>query len=287
MAVRIGAVRAKDRNTVEQGGARTFPDATNTGWQPTGVTLTTFPDSGTINLSTPGAVYDSKRFNGDVVILAANITIKRSEINGIVYSVADNGASNFLLEDVTINGGTNDRPALGQENYTARRCNINGCQHNAQAWGPCTIEYSYLHGGYIPMPGSSSNDAWHCNAFITNGGSGMTIRYCTLWASAGQNSVGGGPTADLSLFGDFGPVDNILVQGNLFKGTLGGYGAQAGYNPGKPYPTGTNIRFVDNVFERGSSGKCGTFGPVTAWNAAATGNVWTGNTWDDGTTLTP
>jgi hypothetical protein len=98
--------------------------------------------------------------------------------------------------------------------------------------------------------------------------------------------VGGGPTADVSLFGDFGPVDDILIEDNLLKGTAGGYGMQAGYNPGKPYPNGTNIRILNNTFERGTSGVCGVFGPYTAWNGSNTGNVWSGNHYDDATPIT-
>jgi hypothetical protein len=288
VAISISAAKVKDRYTVEDGGGSSgdFPDATNTGWEPTGVTLTTFGSTGTIHLSTAGATYDSKRFNGDVVIEEANITITRSEINGFIYCIAANDAENFLIEDSTINGGTDDRPAIGQENYTARRCNIRGNQHNAQAWGPCTIEDSWLHDGYIPHPGSGASDAWHCNAFITNGGTGIVLRHNTLHASATPNDVGGGPTADVSLFGDFGPVDDVLIEDNLFKGTAGGYGLQAGYNPVKAYPNSTNIRILNNTFERGTSGVCGVYGPYTAWNGSNTGNVWSGNKYDDDTPIT-
>ena len=44
-------------------------------------------------------------------------------------------------------------------------------------------------------------------------------------------------------------------------------------------------RPVYNVFVKGPSGKCGNLGAITAFNPSATGNVWQGNTWDDGTTI--
>jgi hypothetical protein len=64
------------------------------------------------------------------------------------------------------------------------------------------------------------------------------------------------------------------------------YCAYGGHSPSKPFPIPSNITFTGNVFERGTNGKCGVYGAITSWYDAP-GNVWTNNTWDDGTTLDP
>ena len=40
-----------------------------------------------------------------------------------------------------------------------------------------------------------------------------------------------------------------------------------------------------NVFQRGNNNKCGSYGPITSFDKNRTGNVWTGNIWDNGTTV--
>ena len=74
-----------------------------------------------------------------------------------------------------------------------------------------------------------------------------------------------------------------ILDRNLFKASTGGYCAYGGSTMGKPFPNAYNIVFRDNVFERGPGGKCGAFGSITSFNAGASGNQWTNNTWDDGT----
>ena len=68
-------------------------------------------------------------------------------------------------------------------------------------------------------------------------------------------------------------------------------GAYGGATSGKPFsgdPTNaTNQRFTDNVFQRGTNRKCGAYGPVTSFDRNGTGNVWSGNVWDDGTPVAP
>ena len=64
------------------------------------------------------------------------------------------------------------------------------------------------------------------------------------------------------------------------------YGGSAGDDGSKPYGhLAANIRFIDNVFVRGPSGMCGNLGAVASFDPTRPGNVWEGNTWDDGTTI--
>ena len=45
--------------------------------------------------------------------------------------------------------------------------------------------------------------------------------------------------------------------------------------------------FSNNVFQKGSNGKCGTYGAVTDFDTGGTGNTWFNNLWSDGTTVAP
>ncbi len=60
---------------------------------------------------------------------------------------------------------------------------------------------------------------------------------------------------------------------------------------GKPYSddpaNGTYIVFSNNVFQKGSNSRCGTYGPVTDFDTSGTGNTWFNNLWSDGTTVAP
>jgi hypothetical protein len=48
-----------------------------------------------------------------------------------------------------------------------------------------------------------------------------------------------------------------------------------------------DITFTNNVFTRGSGGKCGYWGAITSFDVNAPGNVWSNNKWSDGTTVAP
>ena len=45
--------------------------------------------------------------------------------------------------------------------------------------------------------------------------------------------------------------------------------------------------FSNNVFQKGSNGRCGAYGPVTDFDTSGTGNTWFNNLWDDGTPVLP
>jgi hypothetical protein len=115
----------------------------------------------------------------------------------------------------------------------------------------------------------------------------MEITHNTLHCTPLLNATDGGCTADLSLFGDFGPIADVKVERNLLKANSSSisYCGYGGYAPSKAYPIATGVEYIDNIFERGANGKCGVYGPITAFQSSATGNVWTGNRFDDGTVV--
>lgn len=266
MAITIRGQNRKDRYS------GTWPDATNTGWARTGVTLTAYTGPTTLAL---GQTIDSKTITDDLVI-TSHVTITRCNI-GIAHLDCDGAARSLTLEDCNIDAGTWQSQAVGFSDLTIRRCNIIGGTNSVISGSNILIEDSWLHAQYL-----APTAEWHENAFICNGGSNIVLRHNTLHADQENNGFGGGVSTNCSLFGDFAPIEDVLIEGNLLKATPGGYGCSAGYNPGKPFGDNpTNVTWRDNVFERGPSGQCGVEGPVTSF-LDANGNVWSNNRYEDG-----
>lgn len=245
-----------------------FPNETCTGWQHTGASLRDCPSL----VVEPGATLDGCRFSNGLEIDAANVTITRSRIEGLVRPRGD--LQNLQLVDVEIDGTGKIDPAsgdsqlaIGNENYTCLRCHIHDTGRGANLGRNVHIEDSYLH-GFPYMDGK------HMTAIGSNGGSNFTIRHNNLECDVS------GCSAALSFYGDFAPIRDVLVERNLFN-TTGSYCTYAGSVDGKEHPVGSNIRYVDNRFGKKFMDDCGRYGPVASWSGG-NGNVWQGNTWHDG-----
>lgn len=93
-------------------------------------------------------------------------------------------------------------------------------------------------------------------------------------------------SADVGLFGDNAAPNGATFINNLFKNTnkLCYYCLYSGASQPKPFGTGKNLVFRDNVFEKGPNGKCGDAGPVADWQVG-NGNVSCNNQYDDGSTV--
>jgi hypothetical protein len=250
-----------------------FPDANCTGWRHTGVTL--HPCDNVIVQSS--VTLDSCLFDETLSIQGANITITRSRIEGRVAGIYQYGFSlrHLVLRDVEIDGSPHGvdpagQAAIGSDEYTCIRCDIHHTGRGANLGESVRIEDSYLHDWtYV--------DGAHQTAIGSNGGNGFTIVHNNLECRSD------GCSAALSLYGDFGPIDNVTIERNLFNtsGSYCTYAGSTGLESGKPYPHGTNIRYRDNMFGKKFMPQCGIYGPVTSWENNA-GNVWTGNAWQDG-----
>ncbi len=251
-----------------------FPDANCTG-VPAGVTLHSCPTEITAN----NTKLDSCLFNGGLTIAASNVEITRSKVAGMVaadYRTNWN-LSGLKLTDVEIDGTghvtANGEAAIGYDNYSCLRCNIHGSGRGFNFANDVTIKDSWSHDfTYV--------DGAHQSAAGSNGGHNNNVTHNRLDCGAQ------GCSGALVMYGDFDPVDNNVIQNNLFDGgAYCLYGGSTGTSSGKPYPHGTNIKILDNHFGKkypSANGRtCGWYGPVAAWEANA-GNVWSGNVWDDG-----
>jgi hypothetical protein len=268
---------AASRNPNVGGPCKAFPampDANCTGWQHTGVQLRSCPNT----ITTANTTLDGCRFSGGLTIQASNVTITRSRVEGRVMAtyLTNYSLRGLRLVDVEIDGGgrldPTNQAAIGNDDYTCLRCHVHGTGRGANLGNNVTIQDSYLHDWVY------SNGA-HQTAIQTNGGSGFRIIHNNLVC----NSGGPGCSSALSFYGDFAPVKDALVQNNLFN-TNGAYCTYGGSVSGKPYPRGTYIRYIDNLFGKQFYKGCGTYGPVATFEYYE-GNVWTGNRWQDGSGL--
>ncbi|PKH37434.1 protein of unknown function [Nocardioides alpinus] len=252
-----------------------WPNADNTG-VPAGTALT--PYTGPLTIQTPGTVIDAKQVDGSLRILAPDVTISRSSISGNVSIEED---ASLTITDTDINAG--DRAGTGLEayNFTATRVHVVGGSRSMSCAKNCTIRDSYVHGQMTDETGVHHESGIRMEQ-------NTTLIHNTITCDAPNVPPDAGCSAGLTGYGDFAPVRDNLIQNNLFLPSTGGTCAYGGASGGKPYSDATaNIRFIDNVFTRGSGGKCGYWWPITDFDGNAPGNVWSGNVWDDGTPVSP
>lgn len=252
-----------------------MPDASCTG-VPAGTALT--PASGRIVLSTPGQVYENRDVAGCIVVQANNVTVRKVRVRG---SNCDNQHqidtgygtySGILIEDVEVDGKSLSGfgAGIGNSGFTCRRCDIHNVGIGVSMSNDVVIEDSYIHD--MISEGNPATTGSHNTAIVSNGGSNFTVRHNYLDGETANAS------SALSLYGDFDPIKNVLVQNNLFNG--GGYCVYGGSVPGKPYPVATSVRFLDNRFGQKHYPGCGFYGSVIYFDPRGTGNVWSGNVWD-------
>lgn len=260
-----------------------FPDATNTG-VPAGTTLTTY--SGSTSFTSGTTTIDSKTINGDIQLGSgtAHVTITKSLINGHVDAGDGFSGSLLTLIDCEIQAGTFTGAAVGYNNVVLLRCNINGGGTSVNAQGNVTVTDSWLHNQYLgPVAGT------HNNGLLVSGNKTVgpvNVQHCTVACDTLDNASGGGPTGPIAMFGDFDHLDGVTVNHCQIIAGDGGYAAALGYNTGKPFGSDpANIVYTNNIHTRRSpGGSCGVFGTSTGF-LAGSGNVFSGNTYDDGTPL--
>jgi hypothetical protein len=250
---------------------------------PAGVALTAY--TGSCSITANGTVIDAKIVNCDLSIKATDVVIKRSRINGEING-GEGTKSSFRVEDSeVINPARQACQCIGSDNFTVVRTEIRGGNRGIYCRLNCTVEDSWIHGTALLA-------TQHASAVRVEQHS--TIHHNTLqcdWTAITDSEIG--CSADMTGYPDFAPITHNTITNNLFVANPAGTGfcAYGGATAGKPFsndPTNaTFIKFSDNVWQRGSNGKCGTYGPITGFDASRTGNEWTNNRFDDGTVIQP
>ncbi|MET0933484.1 MAG: DUF4082 domain-containing protein [Mycetocola sp.] len=255
-----------------------FPSAATTG-VPAGTTLSTY--TGPCRITTPNTVIDAKTVNcADLRIETTGVTITKSIINGKVYT-DEHGIGAFTITDSEVRAGNWEGTGIGDARFTATRVEVSGGSRSVNCFLSCTIQDSYVHGQFTDTTGRAHESGIRM-------GSNAVIRHNTIACDAPDVAPDAGCSAALTGYGDFWAVKNNTIDGNLFVAGSGGYCTYGGSTAGKPYSSETrDIRFTNNVWERGESGQCGFWGPITSFDSNAPGNVWSNNTYDDGTVVRP
>jgi hypothetical protein len=264
--------------TVTTPPASGWPDGTNTG-VPAGTTLTAY--TGPCTITVAGTVIDAKTVACDLSIQTTGVVITRSRTQSVYADENSSVPVSFTISDSSVATPTGET-GIGGAHYTATRVNITGGNRSAYCYADCVIRDSWAHAQVVPATSSQHASGIrfdHDTQFIHN----------RVSCDALDNPASGGCSASITGYPDWGPVYNVLIQDNFIGRTPGYFCAYGGATAGKPgsgaATNATDIRFVGNTFERGPSGHCG--GPSDGWAvtdfaAGRTGNVWSGNVFDDG-----
>jgi hypothetical protein len=233
-----------------------FPDATNTG--PTNPSI--LVPSGSITVTTNGAIIQNVAVTGGINIEANNVTIRNFVIypSGVDAIRIYPGFSNALVEDGEIAGsGTTDTDGIDFANYTALRLNVHNLTDGFKANGNATIEDCYIHDlNAILVNGSYT----HNDGIQDDGGNNIVVEHNNIQRAGVGNSC-------LQIKCDLGGIDNFLIENNLLNG--GNYSIYV--NTGAD-GTPTNVTIADNLFGRNY---------IYGLSSLQGSVVWTNNEWDD------
>lgn len=225
-----------------------FPTAATAG-VPAGWTPTT-TRTGDYTITTAGAVVEDLRVtNGNILVRAPNVTLRRVELlGGIIHNEGNNGCHNGLvIEDTSIGkapGQTtrdSDWSVVMVGGYTARNVKITGVPEgfrvggDSVGCGPVVIEDSYAD---IVRPDVCGD--WHGDALQGYDGDAVTVRNTvlrlTITPDCGATSPFFYPSGQGNTSAD---IDGLVVDGGGFPFRLG--------TPG----TVRNLHIVDGSWEYG------------------------------------
>jgi SAM-dependent methyltransferase len=223
--------------------------------------------SGSVTTERDGQVLAHLDVEGEIKIAHHDVVIEHVRIRtgdspyGISY-VEGSGAAGAVVRHVEIDGGGNAEQVgvlLGEA--TISDSHIHGVRVGMQARSGAVIERNRIHD-------LAADEDTHGTAISVHGGRGIVIR---------DNNLEGSTSAALSLYPRVEPIEDVLVEGNVFNG--GSYCVYAGDVDMDYRADNRGIQFVGNVFGRSLHRDCGIHGPFAAFNPAQPGNRWKDNVW--------
>lgn len=259
-----------------------WPDAGNTG-APSETGLPTY--SGPCTITQDGTVIDAQLVACSLEIRAAGVVVKDSVVHGTIDSgeSADSGWSFTLLRstlDVSPDGVALET-GVGSANFKVIRSEVRGGNRGINCYVRCTVRESWVHGQDTDGSGATHESGIRM-------GERAKIIGNSIACDAPDVPPDAGCSAPLTGYGDFAPVRDNVIDGNLFVATTGGTCAYGGSSGGKPYSDDAGgIVFANNVFQRGDNGNCGYYAPVLDFDRTGPGNQWLGNVWADGGSVKP
>ena len=202
--------------------------------------------SGGIETSVDGQVIECVHMYGigirhdDVVIRNFRVTFDNPEqFYGIRFIRKADGTwpENVLIEDgriTSVDTSGNPHPSLAKgiqqgSNMTVRGLEISYTEDGVHCRDNCLIEGNYIH-HLLPYQGS------HNDGVVASSGSHIVIRGNTILLPDQQ-------TGAVSLFPDFGPIDDVLIEDNYLNG-----GTYTIHSRTMDYGAPTNVRILNNHF---------------------------------------
>jgi hypothetical protein len=246
--------------------------------------------SGATEIRTDGSVINCVQLtNGAFDIYANDVTIQNSIIIANNWWAINqrSGYSGLKVLHNKITGVPGQGPDNGGEDYGISESGSGPLEvgwndisefGDAISVGDGDVHDNYVHDvqAYVPLCGNNPCSYYqHTDDIISDGadGAGLVVRHNTMF---NQTTTQMGASAAVGLFADNGPVTNATVEDNLIAG-----GAYALYPGGGA--ASSNIVVINNHFSTLYWSGGGYYGPdaTTYWHTGS-GNVWSGNVWDDG-----
>ena len=251
-------------NCIAHLGACGYPDTSNTGVPAN----TRLMPSGSIVVSTPGAVISGLNVAGTIYVSADHVTVKDSLVTSSSPSSfaihIDSGADGTVIEDSTIRGqdaGSGSvEYAVDNEgrNTQALRLQMSYCSE-------CYAGAGLLKDSYA-IANANVAGAHYEDIYYGGGGEALNVQHDTLLNPHDQTACVYGGT-------DFGPEQNLTINNNLLAG--GGYLIYGGSGD----PATRNVQVTNNRLSTVYFPGGGYYG-VSAWFAWSV-TTWDGNFWDD------
>jgi hypothetical protein len=216
--------------------------------------------SGSIRVETAGTVIENLDIQGEIAVLADNVTIRNVRIrSGDYYPIRyfDNDNHGLVVQDCEIEGTSDDVTAgLSFANYTARRVNVHGTADGFKADENVLIEDCWIH----DLRNASGQ---HNDGVQSTGGKGVTLRH---------NSISGASNACVQTGDEGAATEDFTIECNWLSG--GGYTLNI-RGSGATRPRNTKVLY--NRFTRDAE-----YGP---WTIDDPNPTVVGNTYDDGSPI--
>ena len=133
-------------------------------------------DGNTYTVRKSGTVLNAVHIPGNLMIIANNVTIKNSQIDGFVLDEYAGQTYSFSITDSTVGpaNGCESFQAMGEANFTATRVHLRGFSDGFRASGDSiNIQDSYVH--LCSNPGDHADGI---QSYLT--GRGLTLNHTTI-----------------------------------------------------------------------------------------------------------
>lgn len=210
-----------------------YPDASNTGVPP-GTVLTA---SGSLTVTTAGAIINARDISGSLTINAPNVTVRRTRIRSTDWVLVRSNSTGFILEDSEIDCMGANRDGMDMNRGAiVRRVNVHGCENGFNVSGSGTLTDSFIHDLV------TANGAHTDGAQFNQGASDIVFRHNTFLSVSNSTSC--------IIMWDGGGAQNarVWIEDNRLIGTGTAFPLYTPRSPGSSDVYINNNRFMPGVY---------------------------------------